>query len=189
VTITITSEDKSGHKRVYRRKTMKEAVALVGELTAKGLHATMHEGGRGKARRNPSELLVLSGFIPNPERAKTLVDDHDLTEVEDAFAEFHAGAPSQEILELPDDAAPPGTPKHLFALGRLVAVVYEVPGHSGKAPGAPFEHLLGEAGNKVIKKNRPMLCATADGKHLVIVHANKPGTKGTYRVRPEGIVG
>ena len=156
-----------------------------------------------KVRSNPGELLILSGFTMNPTRKnrgslpdvvfqdpKTLIDDHDLEEMADAFREFHAGAKMVDILQMPDDAVPPSA-KHLFVLGELVSIVYEVPSHSGKAPGAPFRHFLGEVGHssKVVKKNRPLLCGTTDGKYLVIVHRNKPGSKNTYRVRSEGIIG
>jgi len=140
-------------------------------------------------RKNPGELLILSGFVANP-APKTLVKDHDAVEADDAFREFHDGADPGSIITLPEDAMPPRT-KHLFSLGELVGVIYQVPPESGKAPGPPFQHLFGEVGrsSKVVKKNRPLLCGTTDGKYLIIVHRNKPGTKATYRVRPEGIVG
>lgn len=200
MSFTITARDPRTGKLIetYTRKGSDEALGMVQLLTSKGYSAEITEGvkkgrpGRsGKTRENPGELLILSGFSANPEAPKTLVADHDLVEVEDAFREFHDGADPKDILEVPDSAAPKGTPKELFLLGELVSVVYEVPRHSGKSPGPPFRHFLGEVGHssKVVKGNRPLLCGTSDGKYLVIVHRHAPGSKKTYRVRPEGIVG
>lgn len=179
--------------RRYTREGGSSALAMVEIIQDQGLVAEIEEKGLPRGRRtrvNPGELLILSGFAPNP-KGETLADDHDLYEISDAFRDFHEGADPEGILQLPDDAVPAGTPKHLFCLGELVSVVYEVPKHSGKAPGPPFRHMLGEVGHsrRVVKANRPLLCATADGKYLVIVHRHSPGSKNTYRVRPEGIVG
>jgi hypothetical protein len=194
----------------YTRKTVEEAARLASEITRKGFGAEFRETGHGTrgrtatperrkgkrkgkaARRNPGELLILSGFVANPKKkrkAETLADAHDENEMADAFREFHEGADPKSILEV-DDGRAPGDAQHLFLVGEVVAIAYEVPDHSGKR-GLPFEHKFGEVGHssRVVKKNRPLLCATPDGKHLVIVHRNKPGSKNTYRVRPEGIVG
>lgn len=277
----VVSYDPKTNKTVkrYQRETVALAARLVSELTAKGLGAEFRETGHGTrgrtatperrkgkrkgqgARRNPGELLILSGFVANPVDPQERVDArkhfyrtaphhysdddawiyaeaavraleridarHDLhatkptakgkraiqkeimragsravdrahagvrmnpeKEADAGYEDFHQGARVDGSVEAPDHYAPNPEGEQLFLLGELVAIAYQVPASSGKA-GIPFEHKFGEVGHtsRVVKANRPMLCSTADGKHLVIVHRHKPGTKKTYRVKPEGIVG
>lgn len=122
----------------------------------------------GESWRNPTS---------NPSRRRSQRLPLSQSGAEAMYERFHESKPRRK--RRVSVASPPGNG---VALGKVVSIVYQPPGYSGKGSHL-YEHKFGDTGDRMLRQ-KPILVVSPDGKQLFIIKDDS-----RFVVNERGIVG